>query len=365
MASPPPPVPSRCCRSGARHLPPIAVAIVPPRPEVGLKPLIRALIAQTSAANGRLVVFAAVGDRVAATAAAFQAAKASSLELHLFEAERDRHPASEARRLVEAARFHLRRRARGADPVLLLIHPEALPARDWIERNLVALESGADLVCGCPVPSAPQEPGPLAPAVQALLRYRRLAAQLEEVLDPVSWDPGPRHTDESGISVACRLSSLEAAGSLPEVPGLFLEHLIARVRQSGRIVRHCPDTRVAVPGHLLASEHAEEILPDCELSMRVPDPIDIENRSRRRADLRARLERRYRRLAPRDRGLAVRAHVALAEASAHLSPLTMSANQACRVLRARLDTLEAGGEARSAPSDFGPSDALAARYEGL
>lgn len=345
-------------RGSCPKLPPFAVIVTRPRSAPVLRQFVRALAGQAGLDGARIPVFAPAGDRRGAVAAAFGAVDDAALELHLFGRDARRSQAGDCREVLEAAAYDLRRSSEAADPVVLMIDAEALPSHDWIAGKLRALESGADLVCGSPVPSLRGEAGPDAPdALASIARYRRLCVRLEDALDPVDWDPAPRHGDESGLSLAFRLSALLSAGGVPDVPSDLAGHMVARLRQSGCKIRHCPRSRVFVPPHMLAPFEAGRRI-DAGLPIAVPDPGHVEQTFRHRARLRKQLERRYADLHAPERDRAVRSHLALLAAPVDTAPRTVPIEHACAVLRRRLAELGAPCSGESTAASPIRADAL-------
>ena len=331
-----------------------AVIVTPTVSGTGIRPLIEALAGQEGLARNRITVFAAVGERLGAAATAVEAlAPGGSLQLHLLGCEQSSTNAAASREVIRAAVYHLSRNAEGSDPALLMLDAEAIPAPDWVACNLRALAAGADLVCGNALPMARSARGRRAADLDAVLRYAQLAVRMEEMLDPVPWDPAPRHRDDSGVSLALRLSRLRLAGGVPDVPVDICRQLLARVRQSGGAVRHCPRSRVFVPpGRLLGAEE-RRCVTDAELPTPVPDPEHLERSLHHRARLRAVVERRCAGVPRAERRRAVRSQLALATASAEIAPRAVPVEQACAILRSRLEEL----------GDAGRDGAAAARVD--
>lgn len=81
-------------------------------------------------------------------------------------------------------------------------------------------------------------------------RYARLADRLATLIDPLPYDPWPRHSDHTGASLAVRANIYAAVGGMPALP--FREDLafVSRVRGSGYHLRHSLDVRVKVSARL-------------------------------------------------------------------------------------------------------------------
>lgn len=152
-----------------------------------------------------------------------------------------------ARRLALALAWA--RSGHSHNAVLLTTDADAEPSPEWVEANLAAIREGADLVGGCIV-GDPVEEARLGAAFVSLAsrhaHYARLADHLAALVDPIAYDPLPRHSDHTGASLAVRGPVYEAVGGLPPLP--FREDLafVSRVRAAGFRLRHAPDVRVQV-----------------------------------------------------------------------------------------------------------------------
>jgi hypothetical protein len=141
----------------------------------------------------------------------------------------------------------------GHDGILLTTDADTVVAPDWIERNVLTLAAGADLVCGR-VTVDPTEAA-LIPthlhADDALERELiRLQDQLAARLDPDPTDPWPRHTEAAGASLAVTVSAFERAGGIPAIPfGEDRAFVQALARMDARI-RHDPMITVTVSGRI-------------------------------------------------------------------------------------------------------------------
>lgn len=183
-----------------------------------------------------------------------------------------------------------------------------------------------------------------------LARYHRLAVRLEDAIDPRPWDPAPRHGYETGASVALWHGTLGRAGGIPDVPDGMARHLIARIRQWGGKVRHCPRARVFVPPRLLCGFDMVSGPPATDIPFLVTEPEQLERAFRHRAALRKQLCERYATLPADERARAVRCSLALMTPAEIVSPVGMPVEQACERMEARLKQL--GSSAwTSLPSD--------------
>jgi hypothetical protein len=81
-------------------------------------------------------------------------------------------------------------------------------------------------------------------------RYARLVDHLSTMVDPLSYDAWPRHSDHTGASLAVRADVYRAVGGIPALP--FREDLAfaSRVRGAGYRLRHSLDVRVRVSARI-------------------------------------------------------------------------------------------------------------------
>ncbi len=139
-----------------------------------------------------------------------------------------------ARRLIVAGR---------AEGFVLSTDADTVVAPDWLDAT--EAEMRCDAVMGR-VYVAPADRHALAPGAADLyvwdLAYRRAVARVEAALDPLAWDPGPRHAMQFAASMAVRAGKYVQAGGLPALPrgedtALYsaLVRIDARVRHSLRV----------------------------------------------------------------------------------------------------------------------------------
>ena len=158
--------------------------------------------------------------------------------------------AGHARRLAVAAAAE---RA-GADGVLLTTDADGVVPPDWISRNLAALRSGADIVCGRAIID-PSE----ATAIPAHLHADdanecRLIALLDQfawALDPEPHDPPPRHVEASGASLAVSVSAFRRVGGIPAIASGEDRAFVRALWMIDARVRHDPDIEVVVSGRIV------------------------------------------------------------------------------------------------------------------
>ncbi len=93
----------------------------------------------------------------------------------------------------------------GPGGVLLTTDADTIVAEDWVERNLLAMAAGAEVVCGRveidPI-DAVHIPMHLHADDAREREFSELLDRIASVLDPDPADPWPRHTEGSGRRVS-------------------------------------------------------------------------------------------------------------------------------------------------------------------
>ncbi|SER56847.1 glycosyltransferase [Sphingobium sp. YR768] len=101
--------------------------------------------------------------------------------------------------------------------ILVSTDADVRPPVDWLSNIATAFGRGADLVGGRIV--IDEENEPLPPSVTQLQRawdeYWSKVREIEDRIDPVIWDPAPRHGDHTGASLAIRAALYLACGGVP------------------------------------------------------------------------------------------------------------------------------------------------------
>jgi hypothetical protein len=141
----------------------------------------------------------------------------------------------------------------GPGAVLFSTDADATPAADWIEASLRAIRAGADIVGGHIVGDKIEEkmlgPGFNRRAARHL-QYAKLVDRLKSLIDPVDYDPWPRHCDHTGASIAVRAEVYSAVGGMPALPFREDVAFVANAVAAGYRLRHAPDVRVDVSARL-------------------------------------------------------------------------------------------------------------------
>ena len=125
----------------------------------------------------------------------------------------------------------------GPTGYVLTTDADTRPPQNWLAANLAAISSGLDVVGGR---IAIDRREPLSDAVSALGlltdRYWARVREIEDAIDPVPWDPPPRHGDHTGASLCVTVSSYRQCGGVPIVPSSEDRALVqAIVRRGGRL----------------------------------------------------------------------------------------------------------------------------------
>ncbi|KAA0970717.1 glycosyltransferase family 2 protein [Aureimonas fodinaquatilis] len=148
--------------------------------------------------------------------------------------------------------------------VILTTDADAIPEANWIEANLAAISSGADLVGGCLNGNRKEEaqlgPG-FAARARAVMQYSRLCDRLASLIDPLEHDPWPRHSDNTGGSLAIKAQLYQSLGGLPAIPLREDLALVSMARSAGGKLVHPLNVRVEVSARLAG--RAQGGMADC------------------------------------------------------------------------------------------------------
>jgi glycosyltransferase involved in cell wall biosynthesis len=142
----------------------------------------------------------------------------------------------------------------GEDGVLMTTDADTVVPPDWITRNLRALETGADIVCGQAVIDpleATMIPAHLHADDALECRLITLLDTLAWMVDPEPHDPPPRHTDASGASLAVRADVFRRVGGIPDIPAGEDRAFVRALWMMNARVRHDPAIQVVVSGRMI------------------------------------------------------------------------------------------------------------------
>lgn len=139
------------------------------------------------------------------------------------------------------------------DGVMLTTDADGRVAPDWLTRTLMALEAGADAVCGRALID-PEEarliPAHLHADDRVESAYATMLDHIHAMADPDPHDPWPRHTEHSGASIAVRVGAWRRAGGIPALPLGEDRGFIRALRQVDAAIRHASDVMVSVSGRI-------------------------------------------------------------------------------------------------------------------
>ena len=129
----------------------------------------------------------------------------------------------------------------GTDQGLLIAtDADCRPPPDWIGANLAAAR--ADHIVGGAI--RPDEREPVAAdfmAIRAALEaYWQAVRDIEDRIDPLPWDPPPRHGDHTGASLALDIALYRRAGGVPCIATGEDRALVANAIGAGGCLVHSP-----------------------------------------------------------------------------------------------------------------------------
>ena len=192
-------------------------------------------------------------DDNSAASAVHAAARHPKLLLDVIETD---FPASQAH-VGSARRLALERALELTDDrarsVLLTTDADAVPRADWIENNLRAIDEGAAIVGGHILGDKTEEAllgSYFLRRARRQLHFGRLIDRLSTLIDPIPHDPWPRHSDNTGASLAVRADVYAAVGGMPALPVREDLAFVSSVRGAGYRLRHPLDVQVQVSARL-------------------------------------------------------------------------------------------------------------------
>lgn len=137
------------------------------------------------------------------------------------------------------------------DAVLISTDADSRPPCDWVGNILRAFREGADAVGGrLVIDERDPLPQDMARARALWDRYWVEVRAIEDAIDPIAWDPAPRHGDHTGASLALRVSTYRAAGGIPPIASGEDRALVEAAVAGGARLRHPDDVWTRVSGRL-------------------------------------------------------------------------------------------------------------------
>lgn len=131
--------------------------------------------------------------------------------------------------------------------ILVSTDADACPPPPWLENIAAAFDRGADLVGGrIEIDQAEALPPDVARLRNAWDRYWNAVRTIEDELDPVPWNPPPRHGDHTGASLAIRAQLYRRCGGVPLVPTGEDRALVAAAIACGGRLAHPANVRTFV-----------------------------------------------------------------------------------------------------------------------
>lgn len=184
----------------------------------------------------------------------------------------------------------------GPHGVIVTTDADTRPPLHWLEANQAALSRDLDIVGGMIVIDEIEPlPAPVAVARKLTDRYWAKVRAIEDAIDPVPWDPPPRHGDHTGASLALSVAAYRHSDGVPAIPtGEDRALAAAVVRRGGRLAhpadiwtRVSPRTEGRAAGGMAA--HMMQLQADCEAhtDIRLPSFAQWKERAAWRRGIRA------------------------------------------------------------------------------
>ncbi|WP_404476705.1 glycosyltransferase [Novosphingobium sp. BL-52-GroH] len=100
--------------------------------------------------------------------------------------------------------------------VLVSTDADTRPPSDWLANIARAMSQGVDIVGGrIEIEESEPLPDGVVQLKAAWDRYWQDVRAIEDALDPLPWDPAPRHGDHTGASLAITTALYRACGGVP------------------------------------------------------------------------------------------------------------------------------------------------------
>jgi glycosyltransferase involved in cell wall biosynthesis len=229
-----------------RHNKRATIVAIPAKNEADrIGPSLSALALQTRKPDAVLLLLNNCTDNTAAIARTLSARLPYRLQLRTITFPPSVANAGNARRLAMECAAGLA----GGDGVLMTTDADAVVAPDWVERNLLAIAAGANVVCGRVMVDAIEAARiPLHLHADDALECE-LTAVLDRIaarLDPDPADPWPRHTEAAGASLAVTVTAFRHVGGIPAMASGEDRAFIQALARLDARIRHDPTVAVTV-----------------------------------------------------------------------------------------------------------------------
>jgi hypothetical protein len=201
-------------------------------------------------------------------------------DVHFEEAEA--HAGSARKRAMDAAAD-----LAGPDGFIVTTDADARPPPDWLANNLAAMTRGLDIVGGFIIADE-NEPMPDAVARASVLagRYWARVREIEDAIDPVPWDPPPRHGDHTGASLCITVNAYHRCGGVPALRSSEDRALVKAAVCRGARLAHPIEIWTRVSPRLVGrasggmAEHMQQLYSRCQAGSNVMLPSFAQWRAR-------------------------------------------------------------------------------------
>lgn len=162
------------------------------------------------------------------------------------------------------------------DAVLISTDADSRPPPSWVRANLAALQDGGEVIGGrLEIDEQDSLPPRMAEARALWDHYWSTVRAIEDAIDPLAWDPAPRHGDHTGASLALRVETWRSAGGVPAVPSGEDRALVAAAVALGARLRHPPSvwTRVSARTEGRAEGGMAAHMADMSRTLKAGEPL--------------------------------------------------------------------------------------------
>ncbi len=153
-----------------------------------------------------------------------------------------------ARRILLDVSAH---RLVGGDGWVITTDADTIPEPNWL-YNTLTQSRNVDMVCGKILVNTAELDKSVIELLKAKQKYNLLITELESFIIPCKNDPWPKHSNNSGPSLALRKSVYLSVNGIPPVGFLEDIALYKLVKSFGYIIKHDNEVVVETSGRLLS-----------------------------------------------------------------------------------------------------------------